>query len=117
MINKPSRGEIWWVDWSPGRSSEQTGRRPSLIVQNDRANRSLHYDNTIVVAISRSGLPVPFHIQLTPNSENGLTDISYVKCEQIYTITCDRLERFIGRVTPEELGQVDLALRRVLSLA
>lgn len=52
---KPERGELWWVDWSPGRGSEQTGHRAALIVQTDPANHNPRYPNTIVATISRQG--------------------------------------------------------------
>ena len=91
---EPRRGEIWMVDWSPGRGSEQTGRRPALVVQLDAANLNPRYPNTILVAISTKGKPVPFHIRLDPSSSNGLSDISYAKCEQIMTCSKDRLETY-----------------------
>ena len=52
MSKTLKRGEIWWVDWSPGRGSEQQGVRPALIVQTDAANLNPKYPNTIVVAIN-----------------------------------------------------------------
>jgi mRNA interferase MazF len=58
----PNRGEIWQLDWSPGRGSEQTGVRPALIVQNDPGNHSPIYPNTIVVSISTKGRNIPFHV-------------------------------------------------------
>jgi len=44
----PRRGEIWDVNWSPGRGAEQQGTRPALIIQNDRGNASTTYPLTIV---------------------------------------------------------------------
>ncbi len=44
------RGDIWLVDWSPGRGSEQAGLRPALIIQNDIGNQ--YSPTTIVAAIS-----------------------------------------------------------------
>ena len=32
------RGEIWMVNFNPGRGREQTGVRPALIIQNDIGN-------------------------------------------------------------------------------
>ena len=29
------RGEVWLVNFNPGRGSEQKGHRPALIIQND----------------------------------------------------------------------------------
>jgi len=38
--------------------------------------------NTIVVAISTKGKPVPFHVPVDPSPGNGLKKKSYVKAEQ-----------------------------------
>ena len=35
MKGFPKRGEVWLVNWSPARGSEQAGRRPALVIQND----------------------------------------------------------------------------------
>ncbi len=116
MSHRPQRGEIWWVEWPVGRGSEQHGRRPSLIVQTNRANEAPSYPNTVVVAISSKGIEAPFHIRLDPSRESGLTVSSYAKCEHLWTISKQRLERHLGRVSDDEMRRVDVALRRVLDL-
>ena len=50
------------LDWNPARGSEQLGRRPGLIIQNDVGNRAVHYPLTIVAAVSTKGKAVPFHV-------------------------------------------------------
>jgi mRNA interferase MazF len=110
------RGQIYWVDWNPARGSEQAGRRPALIIQNDPFNRNDRYPNTIVAAISTSGRSVPTHIVLEPNEDNGLRERSYVKCEQVVTISKDRLQDFIGTVGQDIIALVDRALKRTLAL-
>ena len=50
--NDPFRGDVWLVDWSPSRGSEQSGMRPALVVQTDAANQNPRYPNVIVAAIS-----------------------------------------------------------------
>ncbi len=113
----PRRGEIWEVDWSPGRGSEQTGRRPALIVQNDAGNRSERFPNTIVVAVSTKGRAIPFHVPLEPTPENGLSEVSFVKCEQLFTISKDRLRGAAwGRITDEQLAEVTEAIKLSLGL-
>jgi mRNA interferase MazF len=110
------RGEIWWVDWSPGRGSEQQGIRPALIVQTDAANLNPKYPNTIVVAISTKGKPVPFHIPVQPSSQNGLSKVSYIKTEQLLTISKERLIKRIGVLEREVMEQVEKAIKLVLDL-
>jgi Growth inhibitor len=110
-------GDIFIVDWSPGRGSEQMGERPSVIVQNNAFNSNPKYPNTIVVTVSKHGRSVPTHIELLKSAENGLSEpISYAKCEQLYTISKSRLGRKIGKITPEQRTEISRGLKRVLSL-
>ena len=110
------RGDIWWLDWSPGRGSEPTGRRPAVVVQTDVANRHLTYPNTIIVAVSRKARSLSFHVRVAPTETNGLRDVSYVKCEQMLTISKERLESRLGRLGDGDLERVDAALRLVLGI-
>ncbi|NTV15470.1 MAG: type II toxin-antitoxin system PemK/MazF family toxin [Desulfobulbaceae bacterium] len=116
MSKLPRRGEIWLLDWSPARGSEQAGFRPALVIQTDAANSNPGYPNTIVLAVSTRGKTVPFHIPLTPNRRNGLTEASFVKCEQVLTVAKDRLVRKLGVVGDEELGRINRAVRLVLEV-
>src|SRR5579863_9334454 len=90
------RGEIYWVNWNPSRGSEQAGRRPALVVQENPASANPNYPLTIVVAVSIRGREVPSHIPVEPSELNGLSAASFVKCEQIQTVSKDRLETLIG---------------------
>lgn len=112
----PRRGEIWDVNWSPGRGAEQKGTRPALIIQNDRGNTSPSYPLTIVASMSRTERELPLHVRIAPSEENGLTDYTDVKCEQIMTIEKSRLLRRRGSITGEEMTRVDAALKLSLNL-
>lgn len=112
----PQRGEVWWVDWSPGRGSEQAGRRPAVVVQTDPANLNPRYPNTIVATVSTQGRNVPSHVRLDPTAENGLTAPSFVKCEQLMTISKARLDQRLGRLAATDLERLAAALRIVLAL-
>src|SRR5712691_8215316 len=112
----PRRGEIWDVNWSPGRGAEQKGVRPALIIQNDRGNASLSYPLTIVASMSRTERELPLHVRIAPSEENGLTDFTDVKCEQLMTIEKSRLLRRRGYITSEEMSRVEQALKLSLNL-
>lgn len=116
VLPSPRRGEIWDVNWSPGRGAEQQGTRPALIIQNDRGNASSNYPLTIVASMSRTERELPLHVRITPSAENGLTDYTDVKCEQVMTIEKSRLLRRRGSISNEELAHVDNALKLSLSL-
>jgi mRNA interferase MazF len=79
---KPERGELYWLDWNPGRGSEQLGRRPALIIQEDPATSNPRYPLTIVTAVSTQGRDFATHVAVQPSAENGLASLSYVKSKQ-----------------------------------
>ena len=112
----PRRGDLYWVDWSPARGSEAAGRRPALVVQRNAGNAAQTYPNTVVVAVSSQGREVPFHVRVRPNRDNGLRGVSFVKCEQIFTISKERLGGRLGRLRNDELHRVDEGLRLNLAL-
>jgi len=66
--------------------------------------------------MSRTERELPLHVRITPTEENGLTDFTDVKCEQIMTIEKSRLIRRRGSISSEELGKVDVALKVSLNL-
>ena len=108
------RGEIYYVEWSPGRGSERAGIRPALIIQNDVGNR--YSPTTVVAAISTSQRrPYPFQVAISAQ-ESGLPLDSVVKCEQLQTIDQARLSRLAGVLGREKVGEVDSALHRSLGL-
>jgi len=116
MSKLPKRGEVWLLDWPPSRGSEQAGSRPALIIQTDAANSNPGYPNTIVLAVSTKGKPVPFHVSLKAVRSNGLTETSFVKCEQVLTVAKERLVKKLGIIGEKEMQQVKQAVRLVLEI-
>ena len=110
------RDELDWADWSPARSPEQAGRRLALIVRTDAANANPRYPDTSVAAVRTSGRPVTTHVPLSLSAGNGLSAPSHVRCEQVITISKDRLLGRIGEIAPEAMAGVDAALRQALGL-
>ena len=47
MVDKILRGDVFLADLSPVIGSEQGGKRPVLIIQNDVGN---HFSTTVIVA-------------------------------------------------------------------
>ena len=110
------RGEIYWLDWNPARGSEQSGRRPALVLQENPASANPNYPLTIVAAVSTRGRLIPSHVDVAPSAQNGLSALSYVKCEQVQTVSKDRLQQKIGELDVPDLARVDQALKKVLAL-
>lgn len=70
----------------------------------------------MVVAVSSQGREIPLHVRVRPTRENGLKNLSFVKCEQIFTISKERLGARLGHLRPEEIVKVNEALRLNLAL-
>lgn len=108
------QGEIYWLDFSPARGSEQRGRRPALIVQNDVGNR--YAPTTIVTAITSqiSDREYPVDVLLPAGV---LPQESEVLCSQVYTVNKSRLEGFVTKLDKHTMRKVDQALKVSLALA
>lgn len=111
----PQRGEIYYVDLEPTFGSEQGGRRPALIIQNDISNR---YSPVVIVASitsARSRVSYPTNV-LLPLGAGGLAKRSTIQLNQLRTLDKRRLENYIGRLTAEQMDQVDEAIKISLGL-
>ena len=107
------RGEIWRVNFNPGRGSEQRGIRPALVLQNDVGNQ--YAATTIVAAITTTLRKYPVTVVLEAG-EGGLKAASMVNLAQILTIDKGRLKQRLGRIETEAMREVDQALRVSLAL-
>jgi len=111
------QGEIYEYDFGvAGPDSRQAGTRPALIIQTDHLNRVTGYGLTIVVPLSRTGRPSPSHVRLEPTAENGLSDVLFAKCEQIFTVPADGLRGRRGAIAANDMFNIRAALRAVLTL-
>ena len=113
MKDFPRRGEVWLVNWNPARGSEQAGKRPALIIQNDIGNEKA--PTTIVAAISGTVRIYPMNVEIRP-PEGGLKHSSIIKTSQILTISKERLEKRLGSLSNNRMNEVDRAIKLSLSL-
>ena len=108
------RGEIYFADLDPHYGSEQGGKRPVIIIQNDVGN---HYSPTVIVTAVTSRFfkkrALPTHVPLD-NAE--LEKNSLALLEQIRTIDKSRLIRKIGRVPKEKMKEIGAAIHVSLDL-
>lgn len=108
------RGEVWLVDLSPVRGREQAGTRPSLIVSVDRFNQSAA-TLAICLPITSKDKKIPFHVSIDP-PEGGLTAKSFIKCEDVRSLSSERLIKRLGSVSAETMNQVEARLRILMGL-
>ena len=104
----PRRGDVWLVNFNPGRGSEQRGIRPALIIQNDVGNE--YAATTIVAAITSTIKIYPVTVPLK-RGEGGLKQASMVNLAQILTIDKSRLRQRVGTLSQERIDRVNAAIR------
>jgi mRNA interferase MazF len=112
----PNRGEIWLVDMGTGQGHEQAGRRPALVVSDDSFNHGLA-GLVMVLPLSskvQKSRNIPAHIPVAP-PEGGLKTPSVILCDQLRTISKDRLANARwGTIAATTLVRVETALRMLL---
>lgn len=111
---KARRGEVWLVDYGEPIGREQSGRRPAVVVSSDLLNGSAA-GVVVVVPLTTTHRDLPSHIEIEPGG-SGLADISYAKCEDVKSISEQRLLGRLGSVDEGVTFQVARALRFLLNL-
>ena len=109
------RGEIYFADLDPHYGSEQGGKRPVIVIQNNTGNK---FASTVIVAAVTSKVSKkpnqPTHVLIDRNP--AFSRPSMVLLEQIFTIDKERIQRLLGQTTPDEMYQINEALMNSLDL-
>jgi mRNA interferase MazF len=109
-----ARGEVWLADLNPVKGHEQAGKRPCLIISVDLFNQGAS-GLVVVLPITSKDRGIPFHVELNP-PEGGLKVRSFIKCEDVRSISIGRLEKRWGVVSLETLAAVEDRLRILMGL-
>lgn len=99
------RGDIFLADLPLSMGSEQGGKRPVVIIQNNKGNV---YSPTVIVAVITSKMnktKLPTHIEI------NLSKPSLVMTEQIKTLDKSRLVRKLASLDDETVKKINNALR------
>lgn len=112
------RGELYWATLVPRSGSEQTGRRPVVVLSHDAFNEARGWRSVIVIPLSTSPAQArrgPTVVAL-PAGTAGLNADSVAICHQITTIDRGKLDERIGTLPAELLIQVEKALLAALDI-
>lgn len=99
------RGEIYYISRGiPTVGHEQYADRPGIVVSNNENNQ---YSDTVEVVYltTQPKREIPTHVVITSTRR-----ISTALCEQVNTVSTERLVNYIGIVTDEEMHKIDMAL-------
>jgi mRNA interferase MazF len=108
------RGDIFWVNLDPVVGSEVGKKRPAVVVQNEAANAT-SATVTVIPLSTSAGRVYPFQVQI-PAGEAGLERASKALCEQIRTLSRNRVLERIGTLGQPRLDELRRAVDRHLWL-
>jgi mRNA interferase MazF len=114
MIAKPRRGEVWLIDLNPARGHEQAGKRPALVISVDLFN-SGPAGLVVVLPVTTKDKNIPLHVKISP-PEGGVKETSFVKCEDIRSVSTETLLARLGEFSQDTIAAVEDWVRILLGL-
>lgn len=105
------RGDIYYVHKGVCAGSEQYGGRPGIVVSNEKNNQ---YSDTIEVVYLTTKMkhPMPTHVEILSTTRK-----STALCEQVHTVSVDRIGQYIGHASKGEMVAINAALLHSLGLS
>ena len=94
---------VFLASLNPVQGSEQSGRRPVLIVSREEINQVLSVVNTVPLTSRKVGRRVYPNEALVPRGTAGLRVDSIALCYQVRTIDKRRLEAQLGEVADKRI--------------
>jgi len=111
---QPSRGDIWDVDLGNPVGHEQGGRRPALVLSVDQLNQG-PAQLVVVLPITSRDKGIRSHVPVRAGSA-GLDADSWIKCEDLRSISTARLRGYRGSVDHTILGRCVQIVRILLGI-
>lgn len=106
------KGEVYEVFFDPTLGSEQSGRRPAVIISGNLANNNL---KTVIVCPMTSKLKnYRGNLILEPSEKNGLSKKSEVMAIHIRSVAKERLKAKLGTLTTSEMNTVEVSLQKII---
>jgi mRNA interferase MazF len=112
------RGDVFWANLRPRSGSEQTGRRPVVVVSHDAFNQTPGWTSVIVVPFSTSPAQRrrgPTAVVIAKGTA-GLGREGVALCHQVTTLDRGKLDRRIGSLPPAVLHDLEAGIRVALDL-
>ncbi len=106
------RGEIFYIArGGTTNGSEQFADRPAVVVSNDENNKHSGVIE-VVYMTTQPKTDLPTHVTVRSTGR-----LSTVLCEQVSSVSTDRVNNYIGQVSEQEMKNIDIALMISLQLS
>jgi len=112
------RGDVYWADLIPRSGSEQTGRRPVVVMSHDGFTETPGWRSIIVVPLSTSSAQAkraPTVVSIA-SGVAGLTRASAAVCHQVTTLDRAKLAKRIGTLPEDVLSEIGRGLKAAMDL-
>ena len=111
---KPLRGDVWSLDLKPTRGHEQAGKRPGLVLSENTFNIG-PAGLVVVLPITTKHKGIPLHVGIDPQ-ESGLKVKSFIKCEDIRSVSKLRFFSRLGAVDDGVMRKVEANVKILLGI-
>lgn len=101
----PWQWQVVRVDFEPVKGSEQAGARPALVISREASNLALPVLVVLPITSQKPGRVVHIGEASLPAGSGGLPNDSIAMCQQIRTISKQRVRGSYGYITDEEICQ------------
>lgn len=106
------QGEIWELYLNPTKGSEQSGRRPAVIISGNMLNTYLQV--VIVCPLTTSIKNYKGNLIIKPNEINGLEKVSEVLTFHVRSVSKTRLDKKIGKISLKDVEVIKKTLNDIL---
>lgn len=112
VMDNIKRGEMFYISRGGASysGSEQHSDRPAVVVSNNKNNENSNVVE-IVYMTTQPKTDLPTHVTVRSTGRP-----STVLCEQVYSVSTERIGTYIGECTDKEMENIDIALMISLQL-